>query len=60
MDFEEIYKKILSYIFPKRVIMLDVKEETEEKAVNTELMRAYINEIDKGNSNRSSLYYEKF
>lgn len=56
MDFNEIYKQILSHIFPKRVIMLDVKEETEEKAVNTELMLAYINEIDKGISNRSSLY----
>lgn len=50
MDFEKMYKQILSYIFPKRIIVLDVKEEEEEKAVNTELMFAFIRDIDEGKS----------
>lgn len=48
MDFEKVYKQILSDIFPKRIIVLDAKEEEDEKAVNTELMFAFIRDINEG------------
>ncbi|MFQ6124396.1 MAG: sugar phosphate isomerase/epimerase family protein [Candidatus Heimdallarchaeota archaeon] len=56
MDLKAVYKQILSYIFPKRIIVLDVKEETDDKAANTELMFAYIREINKEISIGSSKY----
>ncbi len=45
LNFTTIYKHILTCIFPQRAIVLDVQEEHEEKAVNAELMSAFIRQI---------------
>ena len=45
LNFTDIYKHILTCIFPQRAIMLDVQEEHEENAVNAELMSAFIRQI---------------
>ena len=46
INIERVYRQILTCIFPARIIVLDAQEENEEKAMNAELMLAYLREID--------------
>ena len=46
INLRNVYKQILTHIFPERLIILDAHEDDEETATNAELMYAYIREMD--------------